>query len=53
MAETIATSIRISADLKKKLEKLAAEDSRSLNNYLVLILQKWVKENYKEDEPNE
>lgn len=52
MSETIATSVRIDLDLKKKLEKMAADDQRSLNNYITLILRKWVEENYKENEPN-
>ena len=42
--KTVATSIRITMEMKEKLEKLAAEDSRSFNNYVVLILSKWIKQ---------
>lgn len=49
MGDTVATSIRLPVELKKELEKLAEQDSRSLNNYLVLILQRWVKEHCKEE----
>lgn len=50
MAESKITSIRIPEDLKQKLKVMAEKDNRSTNNLILLILQKWVKENYKEDE---
>lgn len=37
--KTIATSIRISYSLKKKIEKKAAEEGRTLNNMLNRILE--------------
>ncbi len=42
--DTIATSVRLPIDLKEKLEEIARNDSRSLNNLIVLILQRAVKE---------
>ena len=42
--DTIATSVRLPVDLKEKLEEIARNDSRSLNNLIVLILQRAVKE---------
>lgn len=36
--------IRCSADLKEQLEKLAAEDDRSLNSYIVTKLKQLVKQ---------
>lgn len=36
--------IRCSEDLKAELEKLAAEDDRSLNSYIVTILKRIAKE---------
>ena len=42
------TSIRLPLELKEKLERAAKEDQRSLNNLIVLILTRWVKEHEKE-----
>lgn len=36
--------IRIDKELKQKLDMLALEDDRSLNNYIVNILKKHLKE---------
>ena len=36
--------IRIEKELKQKLDMLALEDDRSLNNYIVNILKKHLKE---------
>lgn len=36
------TNITIEKDLKEKLEKLAKEDDRSFNNYLMQILKEHV-----------
>lgn len=40
--KTIATSIRIPSSLKKKIEKKAAEEGRTLNNMLNRLLEKSV-----------
>ena len=45
--DTIPTSIRLPRDLKESLERLAAADDRTLNNYLLVVLKRWVKENTK------
>lgn len=42
------TSIRIPDDLKKELEKLAASQSRSLNNLINIVLREYVS-NHSED----
>ncbi len=44
----LPTSIRLPLDLKEKLEKAAKEDQRSVNNLIVLILSRWVKEHEKD-----
>lgn len=36
--------IRIDKSVKEKLDKMAYEDNRSLNNYIVNLLTKWVEE---------
>lgn len=36
------TSIRIPDDLKKELEKIAASQSRSFNNFINIILREYV-----------
>lgn len=41
--------IRIEKDLKQKLDMLALEDNRSLNNYIVNILAKHIEQKEKED----
>ena len=41
---SVVVTLRISPELKEKLEKLAREDSRSLNNMVTIILQKYVAE---------
>lgn len=45
MEKTISTTIRISEDLKKQLEKIAQKDNRSFNNLVNIILKSYVKEN--------
>ncbi len=40
--KTIATSIRIPSSLKKKIEKKAAEEGRTLNNMLNRLLEQSV-----------
>lgn len=40
--KTISTSIRMPASLKKKIEKKAAEEGRTLNNMLNRLLEKAV-----------
>tara|TARA_B100001057_G_scaffold500516_1_gene616029 strand:+ start:72 stop:254 length:183 start_codon:yes stop_codon:yes gene_type:complete len=40
--KTIATSIRIPSSLKKKIEKKAAEEGRTLNNMLNRLLEQAV-----------
>lgn len=37
------TQLTINKDLKKQLEKLAIEDSRSFNNLVIIILENFVK----------
>jgi len=37
------TNITINKELKKQLEKLASDDSRSFNNYIMMILEAHVK----------
>lgn len=44
----LPTSIRLPLELKEKLEKAAKEDQRSVNNLIVLILSRWVKEHEKD-----
>ena len=39
--------IRIDEEIKKKLDMIALEEQRSLNNLVVLILTKYVEEKYK------
>ena len=46
--DTIATSVRLPKDLKEKLEAAAAADDRTLNNMILVILKRWVKEHEKE-----
>ena len=36
------TNITIEKDLKEKIEKLAKEDDRSFNNYLIKVLKEHV-----------
>ena len=43
--DTIPTSIRLPRDLKESLERAAKEDERTLNNKILVILKRWVKEN--------
>lgn len=40
--------VRIDEDLKKELDMLALEDGRSLNNFVVNILKKYIEEKKKE-----
>lgn len=46
--DTIPTSVRLPVDLKEKLEAAAAADDRTLNNMILVILKRWVKEHEKE-----
>lgn len=46
--DTIPTSIRLPVELKEKLEAAAAADDRTLNNMILVILKRWVKEHEKE-----
>lgn len=39
--------IRIDKEIKQKLDMLALEENRSLNNYLVTLLTKFVEKNKK------
>ncbi len=41
--------VRIDKEIKQKLDMLALKDNRSLNNYLVTLLTKFVEEKEKED----
>ena len=43
--DTIPTSIRLPIELKEQLERAAAADDRTLNNMILVILKRWVKEN--------
>lgn len=45
--DTVVTSIRIPVELKEQLERAAKEDERTLNNLILVILKRWVKENTK------
>lgn len=45
MAKTATVGLRIDADLKSRLEQLAAADGRSLSNYIEQILLKAVNGN--------
>ena len=40
--------LRLEKALKQKLDRLAQEDDRSLNNYIIQILRKYVEEKEKE-----
>ena len=40
------TTITISKDLKSKIETLAKEDNRSMNNMIITILDSYIKENF-------
>lgn len=39
--------IRIDEELKKKLDMIALEEQRSLNNLIVVILTKWLEQHEK------
>ena len=41
--------VRIDEDMKKKLDMIALEEQRSLNNLVVWILSKYLQENEKQD----
>ena len=43
--DTVVTSIRIPVELKEQLERAAKEDERTLNNLILVVLKRWVKEN--------
>lgn len=40
------TTITISKDMKSKIETLAKDDNRSMNNMIITILDSYIKENY-------
>ena len=40
------TTITISKDLKSKIETLAKNDNRSMNNMIITILDSYIKENF-------
>lgn len=42
--DTVATSVRLPIELKEKLQEIADADSRSLNNLIVLLLTRAVRE---------
>ena len=42
--------VRIDEEIKKKLDYLALEDNRSLNNLVVKILTEYANKNYTEEE---
>lgn len=44
------TTITISKELKSKIEILAQEDNRSMNNMITTILDLYVKENLKNNQ---
>jgi predicted DNA-binding protein len=44
MQELQPTSIRLTADLKAALKRLAHEDRRSLSSYIVIVLEQHVAE---------
>ena len=50
MVRDTSVNVRITAELRAKLEKLAAEDKRSLSGYVVKVLQEHV-EQHERDKP--
>ena len=42
--DTIPTSIRLPVDLKDKLDAAAAADDRTLNNLILVILKRWIRD---------
>ncbi len=44
----VIITVRTSEEIKKELDRLALEDNRSLNNYIVNILIKHIEEKSKE-----
>ncbi len=51
MDELQPTSIRLSPELKARLKQFAQEDRRSLNSYVVLVLERHVAERDKGTKP--
>jgi predicted HicB family RNase H-like nuclease len=45
-----SVNVRITAELRAKLEKLAAEDKRSLSGFVLKVLQEYV-EQHEHDRP--
>lgn len=43
MTKTEPLNVRIPPDLKRALERLATNDSRTLSNYVILVLSEHVK----------
>ncbi len=46
---SVTTTLRLSEDLKKELDKLALEQNRSLNNLITTILLQYLDQLKKED----
>lgn len=51
MNSSKTTSIRLPADLREKLERLAEADQRSLNNMIILLLTRAVKDLEEKQKP--
>ena len=47
MARETSINVRVAADLRAKLEKLAAEDKRTLSGYVLKVLQEHVEQHDK------
>ena len=46
---SVTTTLRLSEDLKKELDKLALEQNRSLNNLIMTIILQYLEQLKKED----
>ena len=46
---SVTTTLRLSEDLKKELDKLALEQNRSLNNLITTIILQYLEQLNKED----
>ncbi len=46
---SVTTTLRLSEDLKKELDKLALEQNRSLNNLITTIILQYLEQLKKED----
>lgn len=45
----VIITLRTNEEIKKELDKRALEENRSLNNYIMTILIKYLEENKKKD----